>query len=71
MHTITIKTEYIDKLKKLGVYDAWLSNVKIQYAKYGDCFTRPFDSFYQVVCLPLMWEDTPEGHDFWRKISNS
>lgn len=73
MSQITVKTEYIEKLKALGVYDAWLANVKAQYNKYGGVFTTTGEvgSFYDLIDRPLLWQDTKEGVVFWKKIANS
>lgn len=74
---LTIKPEYLEKLKALGVYDQWLSNVKAQYAKRGEwCCIEPdkmlkADSFYSLIKnYSFKWNDSPEGFDFWYRVVN-
>lgn len=72
MPQITVKTEWVDKLKALGVYDKWLANVKAQFPIYGNRFTGGYiQSFYELINCPLIWGNTPEGNSFWSKIANS
>lgn len=68
MHQITVKTEYIDKLKSLGIYDQWLANVK---AVHGTKSCRPelMKDWYEFINWSFTWEETPEEHSFWKKIA--
>lgn len=68
---IKLKSEHLAKLKQLGVYDSWLSNVKKQFSvsSYRKD-TMEADSFNELlqVCS-FNWTITPEGHDFWSSIA--
>lgn len=69
---LTIKAEYLEKLKALGVYDKWLSNVKAQYDGKYRRKTSTADSFYDLLEMcSFRWDKTPEGHNFWEALSNS
>lgn len=69
MPTITIKTEYVEKMKQLGCYDKWLTNVKSQFGEYGHLFAE-VTSFYQCISKPLAWIHTPEGAFYWQNIAH-
>lgn len=71
MPTLTIKTEYVERLKQLGVYDAWLVNVKDNWdmvedraGMLKDCY-----SFHTVISWAFTWSESVEGYTFWRDIS--
>lgn len=77
MPTLTVKTAHILKLKKLGVYDKWLANLKAQYSNgYTGNFvtletlTKRSNSgqWGSFVSLSFIFRETPEGHDFWMRI---
>lgn len=77
MPEIKVKTEYIEKLKALGVYDKWLSNLKAQWNVKDNCSgnsdIKP-ESFYaynwgNLVSWAFTWDLTPEKFDFWSNIS--
>lgn len=75
MPTIKIKTVHIDKLKVLGCYDAWLSNVKAQFKGSrtgGGCRLDIwyFADWWAFIDWSFMWVDTPEEHDFWEIIQS-
>jgi hypothetical protein len=70
MPQLTIKTEHIEKLKKLGVYDKWLENVKARNHT-DEVLERMnrYQSFAVLISGSFIWEDTQEGDAFWREIS--
>lgn len=71
MPKITVKTEYIDKLKQLGVYDAWLANLKnetISPADEKDMYEAI--DFQTLIKASFIWTDATEGFDFWAEISD-
>lgn len=74
MPKLKVKTEYIEKLKALGVYEKWLSNVKIQWDT-EDCWLRErktkIDFFSDLINYSFRYQDTPEGQTFWYTISES
>jgi len=73
-----IKTkEHIEKLKSLGVFEAFERNLKSDALKstiqeHIDYWNRkdhaPFERF---VSSAFYWAETPEGLKFWAKIANS
>lgn len=71
---IKLKPEYIEKLKELGVYDKWLSNLKAQ----SDSLT-PTDiegiertmHFSSVLIRAFEFSTTPEGRDYWSVIAKN
>lgn len=64
MPSVTVKTVYIEKLKSLGCYDAWLTNIKVQY---GNEFYRPVEwhDWKSFINWSFVWTNTPEGSGFW------
>jgi hypothetical protein len=85
MPTISINRVYVDKLKQLGVYDKWVSNLKDQWCYLTKCFLNPDSNghedyishcvehiaFHLFIDYSFCWEDTPEGHTFWHDIAKS
>lgn len=70
-----LKKEFKDKLVKLGVYRRWRKNF-IDYcnSKYVDTDIRLQSLNEEVVFCNFIgcsffWKNTPEGHDFWRQVS--
>lgn len=64
MPEIKVKTEYIKKLRQLGVYDQWLTNVKAQL--YMDHFSDPdrmheAADFHAFLNWSFNWSKSPEG----------
>ena len=72
-----LKKEFKDKLIKLGVYKQWKKNL-IDYCEgqganvarhiedlNGECYFR------QMIWCSFHFAETPEGHDFWRQVSES
>lgn len=74
MPTIKAKTVYLNKIKQLGCYDAWLSNVKTQWGTNSFCDP---DKMYDAINLQKFinwsfeWSRSPEGHDYWSRIATS
>lgn len=75
MPSLKVKTIYIEKLKALGVYDAWRSNVKEWYDKYPEnlaaCTSNIYNavSFERFIVESFWWGNTPEGHSYWCDIT--
>jgi hypothetical protein len=75
MHRLIVKTKYVEKLKALGAYDAWVCNVKRSVG------ARPNDNrlnriatantFYSLMVSSFLWSGTPEGASYWAGISQS
>jgi hypothetical protein len=70
MPQLTIKTEYVQKLKELGVYDQWLENVKSQFATTKKTITFNESTFRAMISCSFSWSRSPEGHSFWADISD-
>ena len=73
MPKLTIKTEYVEKLKKLGCYDEWLANVKAAWGTEGCWLESPdheIETWWDVINLAFTWDITPEGKSFWEKIAD-
>lgn len=72
MPTIKVKTEYINKLKQLGIYDAWLSNVKNQWdGKYLLQNIDKINSFANLIYYSFDWSHTIDDinvnwHDIYK-----
>lgn len=74
MPTLKVKTEYVDKLKALGVYDAWLTNVKSDYNDNLDFWINGMEcaiSWKWFIETSFSWNLAPEGFDYWENIGNS
>ena len=69
MPTLKVKTVYIEKLKSLGVYDAWLDNVKAQNPN-DERLETTYNSanFNQFINNSFSWGKTPEGYAYWWNI---
>lgn len=57
---IKLKQKHKAKLKKLGAYDQFVKNIEKSFNTV---------SFEILITNYFTWKDTPEGHDFWNKIS--
>lgn len=67
-----VKTEYVTKLKKLGCYDKWCTNVEAyRHDKYVLEYMKDVDSFLDLMLSSFNWNNTPEGNEFWKEIANS
>lgn len=63
---LTIKPEFLEKLKALGVYEKWLSNVKAQWGEWRPTFTmNESDYWISFIGNSFKWSDTPEGASYW------
>lgn len=74
MPTLKVKTVYIEKLKALGVYDAWMTNVKADYSNNIGFFINGMEnagSWWGFLSASFAWTLSMEGDSFWREISNS
>ena len=69
--------EYVEKLKALGVFEAFERNLK---SGTLDCTIQEFIdywefevhmTFHRFISAAFYWNDTPEGFAFWSKIANS
>lgn len=77
MPTFKVKTEYIEKLKQLGVYDEWLTNVKANWDDWNKevggvelmIYIFPTTSFDHLIHWSFNWNNSPEGMKYWREIS--
>lgn len=71
MPTLKVKTIYIDKLKALGCYDAWLSNLKdSKPSDFKLIHISNYNFFQSFISGSFLWVSTPEGREFWSDISN-
>lgn len=70
MPEVKVKTEWIKKLKQLGVYDQWLFNVKEQYGYRHELYIH-ITRFKDLLNYPFAWPQTPEGNDFWCELYDS
>lgn len=71
MPQVTVKTEYIDKLKQLLVYNTWFSNVK-KWRKnptHLSSFMQNSPNFSRFIGSSFNWTDTPEGYKFWESVA--
>lgn len=77
MPTLIIKTTHIEKLKALGVYDAWFANLKKQWKDdlSGNLCTAEKLAEYSAtgqwsnfVSKSFVFSETPEGWDYWERI---
>ncbi len=68
-------TQHIEKLKALGVFDAFERNLK---SGTLDCTIQEFIdywrfegpvTFHRFISASFYWNDTPEGFAFWSKIA--
>lgn len=67
-NVLTIKPVFLEKLKRLGVYEKWLTNVELQFDHYGYRFNDcSIQSFYDLVSRPFDSSKTVEGCVFWER----
>ena len=65
------RREFIAFLKKNGIYEKWIYNMKHQHPltnyAWWNCFARIYEnkSYNGINCV-FYWADTKEGHEFWR-----
>jgi hypothetical protein len=73
-----IKKIFEKKLKELGVYDEFISNLennlKLNYQGKNEAEIKIKElnsrhCFSLFVLSSFIWKNTPEGNDFWENIS--
>jgi hypothetical protein len=68
-----LKPEFKEKLLKAKVLTKWKKNFNERYPErkkdYGSL--NDYDEFSRFISTSFVWMDSPDGHDFWCKISNS
>jgi hypothetical protein len=76
------KRDFIRFLKEHGVYAAYRRNFGLKYIKvwHHELYIKiavDGENFFDVVDWrfyinhAFRWETSPEGHDFWQKLSHS
>lgn len=67
-----LKPEFEEKLRKAKALTKWKKNFNDHHPEakkdYGYC--NDATSFRLFIYMSYVWMETPEGHDFWDKISN-
>lgn len=72
MPTLKVRTEYIEKLQKLGVYDQWLANVKAWHHSDQSLINiHTSTRFSELIASSFGYSGTPEGAAYWMKIGDS
>lgn len=73
MPQFTVKTKYIEKLKQLGVYDHWLTNVEADHVRWDreNKIEKDYNDFNYFIQWSFEWSRAPEGQKFWSKITDS
>lgn len=64
------RREFIAFLKKNGIYEKWIYNIKDQHPltnyAWWNCFARIYENkSYDGINHTFTWADTKEGHEFW------
>lgn len=67
MPEIKVKTEWVEKLKQLGVYDKWIANIQIQFGQPGNRPDRMI-SWMSFINWSFCWSTSIEGTSFWKEI---
>ena len=64
----------VEKLKKLQVYHEFVRNLKASFkefelseSNYVDTYTNSKNT-NKLMWVSFVWDNTPEGHDFWGEI---
>lgn len=74
MNKETIKKLFLDFLEKEGVRKQYKENVKNLHLLLGttadDVVNVMVDEYQKYIGFGFIWEDSPEGHDFWENISD-
>jgi hypothetical protein len=67
---IRVKPEFLEKLKELGVYDKWLTNVKApRRGNWKPTFNMEDSPMWaSFIGNSFDWSDTPEGVSYWSLI---
>lgn len=69
MPSLTVKTEYMLKLKSLGCYDAWFANIKSAERDGKDLYDLPLSR--RFIGASFNWSMSDEGWNYWYKIATS
>jgi len=66
-----LKPEFKEKLLKAKVLTQWKKNFNKCYPERKKDYVSicDYDLFSNFIFASFIWMDTPEGNDFWRKIS--
>jgi hypothetical protein len=70
---LTIKPEFLEKLKKLGVYEKWLSNVKAQWNEWGVLYCDygiMSKSWYDFIYYSFHWRTALDGRAYWYNVAS-
>lgn len=72
MYQVTVPTKHIEKMKALGCYDAWFTNVKSNMTEKTRT-TRSYSnkSWYTLIIGSFSWAKSPEGCEYWSKIAHA
>lgn len=67
------KPKFEKKLRELGVRSQFMKNIvrETRGVKLNEklSFLKKQKEWDDFIRLAFTWENTPEGHDFWKKIS--
>lgn len=67
------KPKFEKKLRELGVRSQFMKNIvrETRGVKLNEklSFLKQQKKWDDFIRLAFTWENTPEGHDFWKKIS--
>jgi len=68
---LIIKPEFDKKLKKLGIKTRFLKNFKKEHAnpEISLQLINNHENFYGFIDDAFVWDNTPEGYDYWHEIS--
>jgi hypothetical protein len=70
MKTINFHPNVVAQLKQLRLYTKFIKNVRA-YRKCNPSVNSPdlsTDSTLSVLWAAFVWNNTPEGHDFWENV---
>ena len=80
MPKLIVPTVYIDKLKAIDEYDAWLAGIKLRW-NHSDCLLNPVyggpvnfrlrgdTSFCSFIIGSFNWPAVPSSHTEWATIA--
>jgi hypothetical protein len=70
MPSLKIKPEYANKLRELGIYNRYVSEVKNQWHSYGiDRNISTAVSWYTFIDNSFMWSESRDGFNYWNVIA--
>jgi hypothetical protein len=69
MKTFKFKRDFEDRLE--GVRDLYFENLRKQgrYTYYRLIQLNSIIKFEDMLADSFLWKKTPQGHEFWKKIS--